>query len=223
MKLLFAKFWNQDNLFAPISMACGIAAWTLLPFIGAVAAILTGHIAYAKAKRLRVSGKGAALVGLIMGYSGLSLFTLLLGVWLALPPDISLLGNATPSDIEVSQTAIAPSQATHLPASKAPRALLNEIPPVAEPILAAQAWVEEQVQQGMPLNQINLDYALSEEHKRYWQRIEIQQGTLVATPLPDKHGLAVQVMILSVLNGKQVEWACVGQLPTVIQQAICDG
>lgn len=79
MKSLFAKFWNQDNLFAPISMICGLAAWTILPFIGAMAAIFTGHIAYAKAKRLRVSGKGAALTGLIMGYSGLALATVLLG------------------------------------------------------------------------------------------------------------------------------------------------
>lgn len=222
MKLLFAKFWNQDNLFAPISMICGLAAWTILPFIGAMAAIFTGHIAYAKAKRLRVSGKGAALTGLIMGYSGLALATVLLGVWLALPPEISLLGRPA-QDAAVTQTATAPPQATHLPANKPQRTLLNEIPPAAEPILAVQAWVEEQVKQGTPLNQIDLNYVLSEEQKRYWQRIEVQQGTLIATPLPDKHGLAVQVMILSVLNGKKVEWACVGQLPTVIQQAICDG
>lgn len=222
MKSLLAKLLNSDNLFAPISLVCGIAAWTLLPFIGAVGAIFTGHVAYAKAKRLHVSGKKLALAGLIMGYSGITFTTILFGVWLALPPEVSLWGNnkmASQASVTTSATAIQKNAHTSAP----PRARnLNNIHPAAEPILAVQAWVQEQVQQGTPLNQINFNYPLSEEQMRYWQRLEVQQGTLVATPLPDKNGLAVQVMILSVLNGKRVEWACVGQLAEALQQAICD-
>lgn len=181
MKSLFAKFWNQDNLFAPISMICGLAAWTILPFIGAMAAIFTGHIAYAKAKRLRVSGKGAALTGLIMGYSGLALATVLLGVWLALPPETQLVGSSCSGYSRYTNCHRAPTSHAFA-CQQSQRTLLNEIPPAAEPILAVQAWVEEQVKQGTPLNQIDLNYVLSEEQKRYWQRIEVQQGTLIATP-----------------------------------------
>ena len=60
---------KNQNILAPVSLVCGLLAWTLLPIVAALAAILTGHIAYAKNKRLNVGGKGMALTGLVLGYS----------------------------------------------------------------------------------------------------------------------------------------------------------
>ena len=74
---------KHQNILAPASLVCGLLAWTLLPIVAALAAILTGHIAYAKDKRLKVGGKGMALTGLVLGYSGLGAAMMLIGIWAA--------------------------------------------------------------------------------------------------------------------------------------------
>ena len=71
---------KHQNILAPASLVCGLLAWTLLPIVAALAAILTGHIAYAKDKRLKVGGKGMALTGLVLGYSGLGTAMMLIGI-----------------------------------------------------------------------------------------------------------------------------------------------
>ncbi len=45
---LSAASGKHQNILAPVSLVCGLLAWTLLPIVAALAAILTGHIAYAK-------------------------------------------------------------------------------------------------------------------------------------------------------------------------------
>jgi len=52
-----------------------LVAWTFLPFIGAIAAVITGHLAK---KEIRdsgntLNGNGMALAGLILGYVQLGL------------------------------------------------------------------------------------------------------------------------------------------------------
>lgn len=56
---------------AVTSLVFGILSWVLLPFIGAVVAIITGHMARAEIRRSApgtVEGDGLALGGLILGW-----------------------------------------------------------------------------------------------------------------------------------------------------------
>jgi hypothetical protein len=63
---------------AVISLVCGILGWTLLPFIGNIVAIITGHMARAEIRRQpeRLEGDAMALTGLILGWLGVSLWIL---------------------------------------------------------------------------------------------------------------------------------------------------
>jgi hypothetical protein len=60
---------------AIISLIGGIAGWTILPLLGSIVAIITGHIAKGEIKRSNgmVTGNGMATAGLILGYVALGL------------------------------------------------------------------------------------------------------------------------------------------------------
>ena len=154
---------KHQNILAPVSLVCGLLAWTLLPIIAALAAILTGHIAYAKNKRLKVGGKGMALTGLV-------------------------------------------------------------IPPAAVPILSAQQRVEETLNAGTPLDEINETHEEAGEGDpslRYWQRIEIKQGNIVITPKPNIYGLSAQIMLFSTRENGGLSWTCVGELDKTVEETVC--
>ena len=53
----------------------GVLGWTLIPIVGAIIAIITGHIAKKEIKQSDglLSGDGIATAGLILGYSNLML------------------------------------------------------------------------------------------------------------------------------------------------------
>jgi hypothetical protein len=71
----------QNNGLAIASLVCGILAWVgLLPLVGAIAAVIMGHMARTqiKASNGMQSGNGLAIAGLIMGYIQLALFVVLL-------------------------------------------------------------------------------------------------------------------------------------------------
>jgi len=56
---------------AIISFIFGILSWVALPFIGAIVAIIAGHIARGEIRRAApgaIEGDGFALGGLILGY-----------------------------------------------------------------------------------------------------------------------------------------------------------
>ena len=61
---------RQTSAMAVVSLIMGILGWTALPFIGSVAAIITGHLARAEIRRrpLELEGDGMALAGLILGW-----------------------------------------------------------------------------------------------------------------------------------------------------------
>ncbi len=60
---------------AIVSLVMGILAWVLIPFIGAIAAVVAGHMARREIRREdgRVGGGGMAVAGLILGYSQLAI------------------------------------------------------------------------------------------------------------------------------------------------------
>ena len=68
---------RQTNQLAIISVAAGAASYVVVPFIGAIVAIVTGHMARRQIRRTGEDGAGLALAGLILGYVHLALFALL--------------------------------------------------------------------------------------------------------------------------------------------------
>jgi hypothetical protein len=72
---------TKTNTLATVSLVSGLAQFVCFPFIGAIVAIVTGHIARSQIKRSQGAegGAGLALAGLILGYVGLAL-TVLAGI-----------------------------------------------------------------------------------------------------------------------------------------------
>lgn len=67
--------FRQTSTLAVVSLVSGILAWIVIPFIGSIVAIITGHMARAEIKREpeRFEGDGLAIGGLILGYVQLAL------------------------------------------------------------------------------------------------------------------------------------------------------
>ncbi|MBN1484558.1 MAG: DUF4190 domain-containing protein [Chloroflexia bacterium] len=68
------------NTLAGVSLASGILGWTLLPVLGAVAAIVTGHLAFRSIQRSEglQGGRNRAKIGLALGYAQVVLGLLIL-------------------------------------------------------------------------------------------------------------------------------------------------
>jgi hypothetical protein len=87
---------TKTSTLAIISLIGGITGFTILPFLGAIVAVITGHMAQSEIKKSggMITGKGMAIAGLIMGYlvlaGGICAICLaivlpLLGVGLSIP------------------------------------------------------------------------------------------------------------------------------------------
>lgn len=86
---------RQTSTLAIVSLVSGILGWTLLPFIGTLVAIVTGHMARKEIRNGggRLDGDGLAVGGLILGWVsaalwliGIVVFVVFFGglVWLGL-------------------------------------------------------------------------------------------------------------------------------------------
>jgi len=64
-----------NSTLAVASMILGILGWTFLPLLGAIIAVITGHMAKNEIKNSRgqLSGDGMATAGLLLGYTNLIL------------------------------------------------------------------------------------------------------------------------------------------------------
>ncbi len=60
---------------AIVSMVFGILGWTLVPWIGSIVAVITGHLARGEIRRAsgHLDGDGMAIAGLVLGYAMLAL------------------------------------------------------------------------------------------------------------------------------------------------------
>jgi hypothetical protein len=65
----------HNSTMALVSLISGIAGWTIVPFIGAIVAVITGHMAKNEIKRGggMITGNGMATWGLILGYVNIAL------------------------------------------------------------------------------------------------------------------------------------------------------
>lgn len=81
---------------AIISLIGGIAGWTVLPLIGSIVAIITGHMAKNEIKRSAgmVTGNGMATAGLILGYISAGLLTCGCIIWVGFMVWAAIQGNS---------------------------------------------------------------------------------------------------------------------------------
>lgn len=62
--------YRQTSAMAIVSLVAGMLGWSLLPVIGSVVAIVTGHLARGEIRRRpeALEGDGLAVAGLVLGY-----------------------------------------------------------------------------------------------------------------------------------------------------------
>ena len=64
---------------AVLSLVFGILSWCVLPLVGAVVAVVTGHVARGEIRRAapgELEGDGMAVAGLVLGWANLALLAL---------------------------------------------------------------------------------------------------------------------------------------------------
>jgi len=61
---------GRTSTLATVSLVMGILTWILLPIVGAIVAIITGHMAKTEIRNSMggISGDGLATAGLVLGY-----------------------------------------------------------------------------------------------------------------------------------------------------------
>ena len=71
---------KRTSTLAVISLVSGLLGWTLVPWLGSIAAIITGHMARAEIRREAetTEGDGLAVAGLVLGWSMVALSVLAL-------------------------------------------------------------------------------------------------------------------------------------------------
>lgn len=86
---------------AIMCLVAGILGWTLLPVLGSIVAVITGHLALGEIRREsgRVGGKGIAAAGLALGYSLLALIAIVVLVLASLA--VVFVGSAQRPDFDV--------------------------------------------------------------------------------------------------------------------------
>ena len=60
------------NSLAIVSLVCGAVGLTVVPVVGSIVAVVTGHMARGQIRQTGEGGAGMALAGLILGYAGLA-------------------------------------------------------------------------------------------------------------------------------------------------------
>jgi len=89
---------QPTSTLAIVSLISGIASWFILPFIAAIAAVITGHMAKNEIKKSNgmLGGNGMATAGLVLGYVQLGLglcLCIVVAAMLAFGMSIPLIGN----------------------------------------------------------------------------------------------------------------------------------
>ncbi|MDR6842200.1 DUF4190 domain-containing protein [Pseudoxanthomonas sacheonensis] len=60
---------RQNSALAVISLVAGILGWTLLPFLGSLVAVVTGHMARKEIRQNpALEGDTMAIIGLVLGW-----------------------------------------------------------------------------------------------------------------------------------------------------------
>ncbi|MCC4635596.1 DUF4190 domain-containing protein [Xanthomonas dyei] len=74
---------RQTSAMAIVSLVAGILGWTLIPVLGSVCAIITGHLARAEIRRnpQGLEGDGLAIGGLILGWLAAAMWVIAIAIF----------------------------------------------------------------------------------------------------------------------------------------------
>ena len=74
---------RKTSTLAIVSLVAGILGWTLLPWLGSIGAIITGHMARGEIRRSAgtIDGDGFAIAGLVLGWG--SVIVTIVGILIA--------------------------------------------------------------------------------------------------------------------------------------------
>jgi hypothetical protein len=76
----------KTNTLAIVSLVSSLVGLLIIPLLGSIAGVVTGHMSLGQIKRTGEQGRGLALAGTIMGYVGLAFVLLGIILLLALVP-----------------------------------------------------------------------------------------------------------------------------------------
>lgn len=85
------------NSLAVVSLVSGILSWVLCPFVGAVVAVITGHVARSQIRTSGEAGGGMAVAGLVLGYVHLVAWVVGFFFWLAVLGGFAVLATMSGS------------------------------------------------------------------------------------------------------------------------------
>ena len=87
---------RQTSTLAIVSLVSGILGWTLLPLVGTLVAIVTGHMARKEIRRSngQMDGDGLAVGGLILGWISAALWLIGIVVFIVFFGGLVWLGMA---------------------------------------------------------------------------------------------------------------------------------
>ena len=139
------------NNLAVVSLVFGILNWLLLPFIGSLVAIITGHMARGQIKQTGQDGGGMALAGLILGY-----------VWWALL--VPILGILAAIALPAYQGYVERAQTVQL----------------TQPLEVLRHQVELDILSGQAVADINRDQASVAANKTLFTELEVAEGIIHA-------------------------------------------
>ncbi|MCP2040317.1 type II secretory pathway pseudopilin PulG [Neisseria sp. HSC-16F19] len=98
---------SETSSLALVSLIFGILGWLLLPLVGSLTAVITGHMARADIRRTGKQGDGMAIAGLILGYLWWVLLIPILGILaaIALPAyqDYTHRAQAQPMHVQLDE------------------------------------------------------------------------------------------------------------------------
>lgn len=72
---------QPTNVLAIISLVASIAGLIVIPFLGSIAAVITGHMSLKQLRTSGENGRGMALAGTIIGWIGTGFWLLLIIIW----------------------------------------------------------------------------------------------------------------------------------------------
>ena len=74
---------RKTSTLAIVSLVAGILGWSLLPWLGSLGAIITGHMARSEIRRSAgaIDGNGYAIAGLVLGWG--SVIVTIVGILIA--------------------------------------------------------------------------------------------------------------------------------------------